>query len=1079
MVKKIVSLFLTVIITIGCFSTFATTSVFADPVNNAPVANDDNVITKMNTAVIINVLSNDYDVDGNLDPKSAEMTAFPEHGGFENLDGGLFWYGPSPDFVGTDSFTYRISDTDGLSDTAVVTIGVGTTGDHQPVANDDSVITEIDTSVTIDVAANDIDGDGNLDPTTAIATTLPGHGTLTNNGNGTFNYTPESGYHGLDSFYYQISDTDGNSAAAMVTIQVGSPNHSPVANPDYVLTDRGIPVLIDVAANDTDEDGNLDPATAMVDEPAMHGILTNNGNGTFTYSPSPDSYFGPDAFSYYIYDDLGACSWATVYISVGDPASNHPPVANDDSLATAMDTPVEFDVASNDTDEDGNLIWTPVRVTLQPENGWLEYSVNYNGYLMYTPFLGFSGYDAFTYEIRDTWGLIDTAVVTIKVGTGNYLPVVESQAVSTDEDTPVVITLTGLDADGDPLSFSSVSLPNHGTLSGSGAELTYIPATNYNGMDSFNFQANDGEFDSNIAAVIIIINPVNDAPVSQDFSYSTDEDTVLNVDAPGVLTYDTIDQDLLIAVKVSNPLYGTLTLNPDGSFTYTPNADFNGADNFNFVANDGLVDSNVATITITVNWINDAPVAIDDSITTYTGIPVIINVATNDFDVDSNLNPASVCGILGPAYGTVVSYGDGRLEYTPNAGYSGSDTFTYEIWDYYGLSDTAVATITVNMNNPPVVYDQSVTTDEGNPINITLTAIDADGDPLTYVVGNSPVHGMLSGTAPDLTYTPDTGYIGPDNFTFMANDGIVDSEIATVNIAIQTHNVDESAPSTSKTVGIPKYGVNDVWVTSYTSFNLTASDNIDGAGVDVIRYRIWHDGEWTSWIEYTCNFSLSGESKHYIEYYSIDKAGNVEEVHNQTHDVDDTPPSTSSSLSGTLGQNSWYRSNVTVTLTATDTQSGINTTYYKINGGDWQIYTTPFNLTGNGMHQINYSSIDNLGNIENVQSITMKIDKTLPTITITKPEQGFLYICDKKIGYVGQTIAIKGITVKVDTSDIISGIAKVEFYFDNTLKSTDTTSPYQWKWNEQIFCKHKLKTITYDLAGNTKTTEMDVWVFNS
>ena len=114
------------------------------------------------------------------------MTAFPEHGGFENLDGGLFWYRPSPDFVGSDSFTYRISDTDGLSDTAVVTIGVGATGDHQPVANDDSAFTEIDTPVTINVAANDTDGDGNLDPTTAIATTLPGHGTLANNGDGTF-----------------------------------------------------------------------------------------------------------------------------------------------------------------------------------------------------------------------------------------------------------------------------------------------------------------------------------------------------------------------------------------------------------------------------------------------------------------------------------------------------------------------------------------------------------------------------------------------------------------------------------------------------------------------------------------------------------------------------------------------------------------------------------------------------------------------------------------------------------------------------------------------------------------------------
>jgi len=322
------------------------------------------------------------------------------------------------------------------------------------------------------------------------------------------------------------------------------------------------------------------------------------------------------------------------------------------------------------------------------------------------------------------------------------------------------------------------------------------------------------------------------------------------------------------------------------------------------------------------------------------------------------------------------------------------------------------------------------------------------------------------------------------NFT-LSNDGVHFLEYYSVDYLgnieethNQTHYVDDTTPVTAKTVSMPKHGVNDQWVTSSTKFNLTASDTIDGSGIDTINYRFWYNGLWSPWITYSANFTLFRQGLHYLEYYSIDHLGNTEMIHNQTHYVDDTPPSTSCSLSGTLGQNAWYTNNVTVTLTATDTQSGVNNTSYRIDGGSWQNYATMFNLTSDGTHLIEYYSTDMLGNTENIQSVTLKIDKTLPALNITKPEIGYLYICDKKMTYVGQTIAIKGITVKVNSSDPVSGIAKVEFYIDNKLKSTDNTAPYEWKWNEKIYCKHKLKTVAYDQAGNTKTVERDVWVFN-
>lgn len=337
----------------------------------------------------------------------------------------------------------------------------------------------------------------------------------------------------------------------------------------------------------------------------------------------------------------------------------------------------------------------------------------------------------------------------------------------------------------------------------------------------------------------------------------------------------------------------------------------------------------------------------------------------------------------------------------------------------------------------------------------------------------------------------DSGWLGPFDSEEICstshswiNNGIYDVKVRAKDIEGHISDwsniliviIDNIPPISIKTIGCPKYGANDEWVTSSTEFNLTATD--DFSGINKTYYRIWYNGAWASWMEYSNNFTLTGEGEHYIEYYSVDGVWNIEEFQNQTHYVDDTSPSTSCTLSGTLGQNSWYTTNVTVNLTTTDTQSGPSNTSYRIDGGSRQNYTDIFTLLSNGIHLVEYYSTDMLGNTESTKSVTIKIDKTTPSLSIIKPEKGFLYICDKKICYVGQTIVIGWITVKANASDAVSGIVKVEFYVDNKLKSTDTTAPYEWKWNEKIYCKHKLKTIAYDQAGNKNTAERDVWVFN-
>ena len=153
-------------------------------------------------------------------------------------------------------------------------------------------------------------------------------------------------------------------------------------------------------------------------------------------------------------------------------------------------------------------------------------------------------------------------------------------------------------------------------LNGNGS-FTYTPGANYNGSDAFTYKANDGQADSNVATVSLTVNPVNDAPVAVADSYSTNEDTALTVTAPGVLGNDTdVDGDALTAILVAGPSHGSLALNGNGSFTYTPGANYNGSDAFTYKANDGQADSNVATVSLTVNPVNDAPVAVADSYST-------------------------------------------------------------------------------------------------------------------------------------------------------------------------------------------------------------------------------------------------------------------------------------------------------------------------------------------------------------------------------------------------------------------------------------------------------------------------------
>ena len=514
-----------------------------------------------------------------------------------------------------------------------------------------------------------------------------------------------------------------------------------------------------------------------------------------------------------------------VPIQVPGAAPNTPPVANNQSVVTDEDTAVNIALSASDADGDP-LTYAVVSV---PSHGALSGEAPN---LTYTPTANYNGPDSFTYKANDGLADSNTATVSITVNPVNDAPVAYDQSVATPEETAVAITLAASDIDGDFLTYTVVTPPTHGTVTGgTGADRNYLPDLNYNGPDSFTFKVNDGHADSNIATVSITVNPVNDAPVAVDDSYSTDEDTALTITAPGVLGNDTdTEGNPLTAVKVSDPSHGSLTLNADGSFTYTPTADYNGPDSFTYKADDGTDYSNIATVSITVNPVNDAPVAVDDSYSTDEDTALTIaapGVLTNDTDTEGN--PLTAVKVSDPSHGSLTLNADGSFTYTPTANYNGPDSFTYKANDGLADSNTATVSITVNPVNDAPVADAGgpYSGSEGSPISLDGgSSTDPDsGDILAFAwdLDNNGTY-ETSDQVVSKTWFDNASY--PVGLRVTDSGGLTSTNTTTVNVA----NV---APDASATNDGPKQ-VNAVVI-------VTASQTDPGT-LDTFAYSFdWED----------------------------------------------------------------------------------------------------------------------------------------------------------------------------------------------------------------------------------------------
>ncbi|MDW1576451.1 tandem-95 repeat protein [Vibrio sp. Vb2880] len=819
----------TYIVTSGGVSESTTVNVDVTPVNDAPVATNDNAVTDEDTPVTIDVLPNDTDIDG--DTLSIESASVPEAQGKVEIVDGKLVFTPAENFNGDAEITYTVTD-GSLTDQATVNVTVNAVNDTPVVESSiaDQTLAEDFTPYSIDLntAFSDVDNvdseltfsvSGNSNIQVAIV-------------NGIATFTPTADWNGSETLTFTATDPSGESVSQTVNFTV-APVADIVADNATVVEDTA--TIIKVLGNDTFEGDDKVVSLDTNNGPA-NGTVSVNPDGSVTYTPN-DNYHGADSFTYIV--TSGGVSESTT-VNVDVTPVNDAPVAKDDTAVTDEDTPVTIDVLPNDTDIDGDTLSID-SASVPSDQGKVEII---DGKLVFTPAENFHGDAEITYTVTDG-ALTDQATVNVTVNAVNDTPVVESSIADqtlAEDFTPYSIDLNTAFSDVDnvdgELSFS-VSGNNNVLVSIENGIATISPTADWNGSEALTFTATDPSGESVSQTVNFTVAPVADI-VADKATVVEDTATIIKV-----LGNDTFEGDDKVVSLDSNngPANGTVSVNPDGSVTYTPNDNYHGADSFTYIVTSGGV-SESTTVNVDVTPVNDAPVANDDTAVTDEDTPVTIDVLPNDTDIDGDtlsIDSASV-----PSDQGKVEIIDGKLVFTPAENFHGDAEITYTITDG-ALTDQATVNVTVNaVNDTPVVEssiaDQALAEDftpYSIDLNTAFSDVDnVDGDLSFSVSGNSNIQvAIVNGIA---TFTPTADWNGSEALTFTATDPSGESVSQTVNFTVapvadivaDKATVVEDTATIIKALGNDTFEGNDKVVSLDTNngpANGTVSVNPDGS----------------------------------------------------------------------------------------------------------------------------------------------------------------------------------------------------------------------------------------------------------
>jgi VCBS repeat-containing protein len=585
------------------------------PDNLAPLANHDVYSLDEDTSINVpmpGVLANDSDPDN--DPLTAVLVQGPEYGDLTFNADGSFIYTPPPDFNGEVTFTYKAFDGLDYSDLATVTLTVNGLNDA-PVSIGDDVLTDLNIPITFAPMQNDFDVDGNS--LNIVSFTPPSHGTVEQNQDQTFTYTPTTGQSADDSFTYTIGDGSGLTSTATVNITVG-----PAFNDD-VTTEEDTAVTIDVLANDAGQPGTN---TITGASGAQHGSLAVNPNNTVSYTPTAN-WYGQDTFSYTMQDGAGVTDTAQVQVTVV--WTDDAPVSLDDQTQTQEDTSVPFNILTNDTDIDQDQL--QVVELSQGTNGSVEY--NGGGSLTYTPNSDFTGQDLVTYTVSDGYGGVDSATLTITVQATNDAPLAFNDGYSFgyDPDFPApTFPINGVlynDTDWDIVhgsneqisisTWDTTGLAGSLTYDASTASFQFTPVQGFFGRTSFTYILTDGTLTSNTDTVYIYVEPMLHIPGGGDPppELATVNDEYYVGDDP--LSANVKNNDIGVDIVVLDgppPNVGHLTpFQINGDFTYTPDSNLGGEEwiAYRAFASDGRNVPGTLTLSEPEPWLQGYSLAVE------------------------------------------------------------------------------------------------------------------------------------------------------------------------------------------------------------------------------------------------------------------------------------------------------------------------------------------------------------------------------------------------------------------------------------------------------------------------------------
>ncbi|WP_146239592.1 Ig-like domain-containing protein [Curtobacterium sp. MCSS17_011] len=605
----------------------------------------------------------------------------PSHGEVTVDEDGSYTYKPEPGYSGPDGFDYTVTDGSGGTTTGTVTIVVA------PKAAADTATTSAATPVDVAVTGND---SGTELAVTAVST--PGHGTATITGSATtgassVTYTPADGFSGTDTFTYTVTDPTGGTATATVTVTV-----TPTAVADALRTAANTALPISGATLAGNDRGT--GLTVTAHGRAEHGTVTEGTEpGSLVYTPAK-GFSGADTFEYTVTDGAGRTSTATVTVVVGVAAVDH---WHTMSTNRSMRMTADRGVLVGDS---GRGLWAAMET--KPFNGKL--SLEKDGSYVYTPTSNWSGRDWFTYSANDADGTAAFARVVIDVA-----PTAKDDKATTTAGKTVRVAGHGVlgNDHGDALTVVAVGQARHGTASiAADGTFVYTPAKGFSGTDTVTYRAQDSMEQQVDATVTITV-----GIAAADDSGHTVSGTPVTRDARHGLLAD--DQGTgLTAAPARKPAHGTVTIQRNGAYVYTPAAGFTGTDTFTYTVTDASGQTATATATMTVVA---AAVATDDSAIGIVGHRVVVDPLDNDSATGGATFESGTLHLLHPESGTPTdrvvladqgtwTIRDGRVVFTPEDGFTGTAFVGYSVTDSAGQTVTATVTVTFPTGLAAIVH---------------------------------------------------------------------------------------------------------------------------------------------------------------------------------------------------------------------------------------------------------------------------------------------------------------------------------------------------------------------------------------